>query len=180
MVGKALCAMMEYFGTDRRLVGHALKVYGFARAIGIREGLDAEKMEVLECAAALSNIGVPECLRIFGEALAEQREAMGSKVAGELLRTLDFPEEFVRKVQFLVSHQRSYTVEHGLALQILREAVAIARLDEAGAQDPTTPLEVRDRRLRTRAGREIISARFAIPPEPPRPVHSAAGESQPG
>ena len=41
-IGQVLDAMMCYYAGDPRRINHFLKVYGFAKAIGEKEGLPAQ------------------------------------------------------------------------------------------------------------------------------------------
>ena len=50
-IGDVLAAMTAYNAGDARRVNHLIKVYGFAKTIGEREGLDADTQEILEIAA---------------------------------------------------------------------------------------------------------------------------------
>lgn len=164
MVGKALCAMAEYFGTDREQINRSFKVYGYVRAIALREGLRADKLVATECAAILHDIGIPESQRIFGANNVHYHELMGVKVAEELLLGLEFPQDLVDQILFLVGHHHSYGTEGGLPLQILMEADALVGLDEGRLEKP--PEQLRDDLFQTRTGRELLNSAFGIPPPP--------------
>lgn len=170
MLEKALNAMLEYYGTDRSRINHAMKVWGFARIIGMRERLAPELMEVLECAAALHDIGIPESIRVFGSVKAEYQQIMGAKVARELLHSLHLPGEFIERVVYLVAHHHSYGMHGGILLQILFEADTLAALDEGHMPGNPEPEQVRETIFRTGCGREIINTIFGIQPAPPAPV----------
>lgn len=166
MVGKALCAMAEYFGTDHERIGHSLKVHGYARAIALRESLSAEKTEVLECAALLHDIGIPESLRIFGSSRDKYRELMGIKVADVLLSGLNFPRDIMDEILFLIGHHHSYGTDGGLPLQILFEADTLVNLHEGTLSK--SPEQLRNELFRTKTGRELLDAAFGIQPPPIR------------
>ena len=53
-----LAAMIEFDAGDPRRIQHFLKVHGFARLIGLAEGLDAQTQYRLELAAAVHDIGI--------------------------------------------------------------------------------------------------------------------------
>lgn len=163
MIGTALCAMLEYFGTDLMMVSHSLKVHGYVRAIAVRERLKAEKLPALECAAVLHNIGVPESLRIFGSSRDQFQERMSVKIAGELLGGLRFPQEQLEQILFLIGHHHSYAVDGGQTLQILFEADTLVHLEEGLLR---SPIQLRDERFRTKTGCELLNAAFGVQPPP--------------
>lgn len=51
--------MMEYDHRDVPQIQHFVKVYEFARMIGLMEGLDAKTQFTLESAAVVHDIGIP-------------------------------------------------------------------------------------------------------------------------
>ena len=57
--GLAISAMIDYLNGNLHEVEHLLKVYGYAKAIGEMEGLDARTQEILEIAAVVHDIGIP-------------------------------------------------------------------------------------------------------------------------
>ena len=167
MIEIVLRTMMEYFGQDLQKTNHSLKVYSLARTIALRERLDTEKRRVLECAAALHDIGIPESLRTYGSAKAEYQEAMGYKVASELLTTLGFSPAFIQRVVFLIAHHHSYRVDGGIGLQILIEADILVSLGE-GAMEDAIPEELLALHFRTKCGREMLQTMFGLQPQPPQ------------
>lgn len=169
MTARVLQAMMEYFGQDRKRINHALKVYGFARTIALRENLDDDKRAVLECAAVLHDIGIPESIRAYGSSKAEYQEIMGSKVGGELMASLGFEKEFIGQVCFLIAHHHSYGMDGGPLHRILIEADFLVNLDE-GNLGSADPAQILAKHFRTRTGRELIATLFGLRPGPPLPA----------
>ena len=53
MIKDIVLKMIIYFGNDIKRINHALKVYGFVKAIGEEENIDSKKLQVLEVAAIL-------------------------------------------------------------------------------------------------------------------------------
>jgi HD superfamily phosphodiesterase len=60
-------------------VNHLLKVYGFAKTIGEREGLDADTQEILEIAALTHDIGIRNSERNTATA---RRASAGGRPSG--------------------------------------------------------------------------------------------------
>lgn len=171
MIAKVLQSMIDYFGQNRQNTSHALKVYGFARTIALSEGMDSEKCEILECAAILHDIGIPESIRLFGSDKGEYQEAMGRKVADELMSSLGFRRRFIDQVTFLIAHHHSYSVDGGLALQILLEADALVDLDEDNLRK--RPREQLEGVFCTRTGQDLFCALYGQRPKA-LPLESAS------
>lgn len=155
MTGKAICAMIEYFGPHAEWTMHSMQVYGLARTIALREHLDAEQMAILECAAALHDVGIPESLRIFGSATWEEHTVMGAKVAAELLDALDFPVREKEDIVFHIRYHHDAAVYPRKTLQILFDAERIVDL-----LDSTTNmiLQLPYMPLYTDTARELLNA----------------------
>lgn len=154
--------MVEYFGVDLAQTYHALNVYSLARVIGLKEGLDEHKMQILECAAVLHDIGKPESLRIYRSTVGKYQEIMGRKVGSELMASLGYPQDVIQAVCFLIGNHHSYDVDGGPSLQILIEANMLARFQRAG-RDRQALEEIRRQYFRTQTGSELYTTMFSLP-----------------
>ena len=67
-------------------INHFLKVYAYARTIGIREGLPAETQTILEAAALVHDIACPLCREKYGNTNGKHQEREGMVLAEEFLR----------------------------------------------------------------------------------------------
>lgn len=159
MTQKVMQTMIEYFGADRQSAYHALKVSSFCRIIAIGEGLESERVEVLECAGALHDIGKAESIREYGNATAEYHEIMGGRVARELLEGLGCPWDFVEQVLFLITHHHHYGMDGGISLQILIEANLLVLLDGGEPLSPT-PDMIKAEYIKTKTGQELMNTMF--------------------
>ena len=56
-----IAKMIEFYGGNAKDIGHFLKVYAFAHAIGVLEELDASTQDTLEIAAIVHDIACPLC-----------------------------------------------------------------------------------------------------------------------
>lgn len=72
--------MITYFGHDIKRINHALKVYGFVKAIGEEEIMDSEKLQVLEVAAILHDIGIKESERKYNSTSGSYQEIEGPPI----------------------------------------------------------------------------------------------------
>ena len=121
-IGDVLAAMTAYNAGDARRVNHLIKVYGFAKTIGEREGLDADTQEILEIAALTHDIGIRNSERKYGSSAGRYQELEGPPEAEALLSRLGYPAPFVERVCWLVGHHHSYGSIQELDHQILVEA----------------------------------------------------------
>jgi len=62
-------------------INHFMKVWGFARTIGLEEGLDPAVQETLELAAIVHDIACPLCRSRYGEANGKHQELEGGPLA---------------------------------------------------------------------------------------------------
>ncbi len=120
--GLAISAMIDYLGGDRHQVEHMLKVYGYAKAIGEMEGLDARTQEVLEFAAVVHDIGIPRAIEKYGSDAGPYQEELGPAEARKLLEGIGCDEALIARVCTLVGRHHTYTGVDGLDLRILLEA----------------------------------------------------------
>ena len=115
--------IIGYHGTDAALTEHMLKVYGYAQTIGTLEGLDADLQAVLEAAAIVHDIGIPESLRKYGSAAGNYQEKEGPPVVIEAMKTVGgFSQDEQERICYLVAHHHTYENVAGLDYVILLEA----------------------------------------------------------
>jgi len=101
-IAKIRAAMEEYFGDDRRRIGHALKVADFAEKILRHETGDRE---LVLAAAFLHDIGIHEAERKHGSTAGELQEIEGPPIARRILSSLGYEKAFVEEVcEIITSH----------------------------------------------------------------------------
>ena len=86
--GLAISAMIDYLNGNLHEVEHLLKVYGYAKAIGELEGLDARTQEILEIAAVVHDIGIPRAIEKYGSDAGPYQEELGPAEARRLLENI--------------------------------------------------------------------------------------------
>jgi len=122
--------MIDYFGSDVRRINHALKVHGFACAIGFGEELDSPAMEILEMAAVLHDIGIPVAEAKYGSCIGKYQEMEGPPLAREILQQLKVNSETVERVCYLIGNHHTYSKIDGIDFQILVEADFLVNIFE--------------------------------------------------
>ena len=76
-IEKLLTAMMEYDHGDVPRIQHFVKVYEFARMIGLMEGLDSKTQFTLESAAVVHDIGIHISEQKYGSSSGKYQELEG-------------------------------------------------------------------------------------------------------
>ena len=120
--GPAISAMIDYLNGNLHEVEHLLKVYGYAKAIGEMEGLDARTQEILEIAAVVHDIGIPKAIEKYGSDAGPYQEELGPAEARRLLTDIGCDEKLIERVCTLVGRHHTYTDVDGLDCRILLEA----------------------------------------------------------
>jgi HD superfamily phosphodiesterase len=132
---KLTAAMVEHEAGCPRRVGHFLKVWGYAKAIGELEKLDADTQRVLETAAILHDVGIRASLEKYGSSSGKYQEQEGPGIARAMLVSLGFAESVVERVCYLIAHHHTYSAIDGLDYQILVEADFLVNMHEEEMSD---------------------------------------------
>lgn len=160
---KLLDAMIAYYSGDPARSQHFMKVYAYAKLIGLEEGLDPRTQHILETAAIVHDIGIKASEEIHGKGICDgkKQEKYGPPIAAQMLRELGEPEDVVERVAFLVSRHHTFEGVDGPDWQILLEADYVVNAYEEGASESairTTLVKV----FKTSAGKKLLSAVFAL------------------
>jgi uncharacterized protein len=143
-ISDLLMAMIAYDAGDARRIQHFVKVHSFARLIGLREGLDADTLFILEAAAIVHDIGIKVCEAKYGSCSGKLQEAEGPVIAQEMLERLGCDAAVVERVCYLVGHHHTYTDIVGPDYQILVEADSLVNLYEDGRSRATCEAVLRN------------------------------------
>ncbi len=148
--------MVAYNAGDLRRVNHLLKVYGFAKTIGEREGLDTRTQEILEIAALTHDIGIRNSERKYGSCSGEHQQQEGPAEARALLYALGAEVDIIERVCWLIAHHHTYTDIQGMDYQILVEADFLVNAFE-DEMDEDAIRTVREKLFRTNTGIELMN-----------------------
>lgn len=132
--GKLIWEMIQYYDRDPKRVGHFLKVYGYAKAIGEAEALSPQLQQILETAAIVHDIGIRASLKKHKSSAGPYQEREGPPLAKAMLEKLKYPPELIGRVCYLVGHHHTYTNISGLDYQILVEADFLVNMEEDGME----------------------------------------------
>ena len=170
-IGAVIGAMIDYNYGCPELINHALNVYAFAKGIGEREAIGADKLEILETAAVLHDIGIRISEQKYQSFNGKYQQIEGPPIARGILEPLGFSPELIDRVCFLIAHHHEYDAIDDVDYQILVEADFLVnifqeRMDDDGIR------AVRENIFRTKAGIEFLDNLFLR--EPPAPSLFAA------
>lgn len=147
-------AMIAYDAGDPMRIHHFLKVYTFARLIGLEEGLDPHTQFILEAAAVVHDIGIHKAEAIYGSSHGKYQEALGPAEADTLLTGLNWPRDVIDRIMYLVGHHHTYANIEGPDYQILVEADFLVNLYE-DELPPAAQKRAYETIFRTAAGKRL-------------------------
>lgn len=128
---KALSSAMEgYFGSDAKRIKHAKRTAEYAEMILTAEA-DADPNVVL-AAAILHDIGIKNAEAKHGSADASYQEEEGPPVARDILKKLDYSEDFIRDVCDIVAHHHHPRPVETANFKVLYDADQLVNAEESG------------------------------------------------
>ena len=158
-VSRVMENMIAYSNGNMHDISHFLKVYAYARTIGIIEGLPQRQQMILETAAIVHDIACPLCRAKYGNADGKHQEEEGGALTRELLGGLALPEDVISRVVYLVEHHHTYTNVDGMDYQILLEADFLVNADE-GKMDRKAIETTLEKVFRTATGSSLLSSMY--------------------
>ncbi len=162
-IGDVAAAMVRYNAGDARRVNHLLKVFGFAKMIGEREGLDEQTQEILEIASLTHDIGIRNSEQKYGSCSGALQQIEGPPEAREVLASLGAEESMIARVCWLIAHHHTYLDIQGMDYQILVEADFLVNAFE-DELDEDAVRTVRERIFRTKTGTELLNLLYFYAP----------------
>ncbi|MDD6659138.1 MAG: HD domain-containing protein [Eubacteriales bacterium] len=126
-------AMIEYFCGDAKRIQHLIKVHSFSKLIGEGENLDEHTMFILESSALVHDIGIKISEEKYGDSNGKHQELEGPAEAEKVLKKLNYANEDISRICYLVSHHHTYDNIDAVDLQILIEADFLVNLFEDNA-----------------------------------------------
>ena len=158
---KLILRMADYDRGMPELIQHFLKVHQFARLIGSREGLSERELHILETAAIVHDIGIVPSLRVYGDDAGKHQEELGPAQAEQMLASLGYEQDVIRRVSLLVSRHHTYTDILGMDHQILIEADFLVNLFENHASHEAIS-RARETIFKTDTGKTLLCAQFGV------------------
>ena len=134
-IGKVATAMMQKNAGDLKRIEHSLKVYGYARNLGLSERLSDELQEIVELTGLLHDIGIHVAEMKYGKCTSKDQEIEGPSIALEILSALDFSKTVIDRVCFIISKHHTFTAVDGVDFQLLVEADFLVNSSEDRMSD---------------------------------------------
>lgn len=161
MKNRLINKMIQYYSGDPKRIQHFMKVHSFAKLIGEMEGLDLNRLEILEAAAIVHDIGIKPAEEKFGNCNGKLQEQEGPKIAESFLLEMGYEQELIARVCYLVGHHHTYTDIDGIDYQVLVEADFLVNmyedeLDEMAIKSAYTKI------FRTESGKAVCREMFEL------------------
>lgn len=161
LIATLLDKAIAYDSPDAQRIAHLVKVHGYARSIGLLEGLDGTALLTLEAAAVVHDVGIKVCKQKYeGLCSGDLQELEGPPIARALLGELPFSPSVVERVAYLVGHHHTYTDIQGLDYQILIESDFLVNLQEKITPRETF-IQVYEEIFHTETGKRFFRNMFA-------------------
>jgi hypothetical protein len=161
IIPRVTAAMIAYYAGDVRRIGHFLTVYGYAKAIGELEGLDAPTQEILEVTALMHDIGIKASLDKYGKYTPADQEREGPPVAGAMLEELGYDAARTERVCRLIGRHHTYTGIDGPDCQILIEADFLVNFDGLSMGEDAIR-KVKENIFKTKTGLAFLTDIYGI------------------
>ena len=159
ILSRLLSRMTAYSNGNFHDINHFLKVWAYARAIGLQEQPPPEVQTTLEAAAIVHDIACPLCREKYGSTHGPYQEAEGAVLAAEFLQDSGLSQSVIDRVVYLVGHHHTYTGVDGADYQILLEADYLVNAEESG-YTPEAIRSVRETVFKTAAGTALLDSLY--------------------
>lgn len=122
-LARLMRAMIKYDCGDVPRIQHFVKVHNFAATIGVAEGIDDEKLFVLEAASILHDIGIHPAEAKYGSSMGKYQEELGPDEACKVLSEVGgFTHKQIERICWLIAHHHTYDNVKDIDHRILLEA----------------------------------------------------------
>lgn len=148
--------MISYYAGDVRRINHFLKVFSFAKSIGELESLEDDTQYILEIAAIMHDIGIKVSEKKYNSSAGNYQEIEGPPVAKKILTKLNFDENLIDRICFLIGHHHTYNNIDGIDYQILIESDFLVNIYEDEIE-VTQVKTIKDKYFKTKAGIEFLT-----------------------
>ena len=153
--------MYRYYSGEPDRIQHLIKVHSFALQIGREEGLDQRTLQILETAAIVHDIGIKKALEKYGSYNGEYQELEGPPEAKTILEKLNYPQDIIERVCYLVGNHHSFYEIDGADYQILIEADFLVNMYESNMSRDSM-LSVMREIFRTKTAKQICKLMFIL------------------
>ena len=116
---KLIGEMIDYFGDDKKRINHTLKVLDYARKINEKE--DGNPI-IVEAAAILHDIGIPEAERKYNSSAGNYQEIEGPPIANGILKEFNLDDNDIFHICRIIANHHSDKEIDSIEFQIIWDA----------------------------------------------------------
>lgn len=147
--------MTSYFKGDQKRINHFIKVHSFAKLIGEEENLDKETMFILETSALTHDIGIKKSEELYSRNDGKIQEKLGPDEAEKMLRNLNFDNNVIDRVKFLIAHHHTYSNIDSMDYQILVESDFLVNICEDNLSKDSA-MKIKEKIFKTQTGKKLL------------------------
>ena len=159
MINKLFISMTDYFKSDQKRINHFIKVHSFAKLIGERENIDEKSLFTLECAALTHDIGIKKGEELYSRNDGKIQEQLGPDEAEKMMKKLNFHQDVIDRVKFLIANHHTYKSIDSIDLQILVEADFLVNACEDNLSGETA-VKLGEKVFKTNTGKQLLENLF--------------------
>ena len=159
MINKLFISMTDYFKGDQKRINHFVKVHSFAKLIGETENIDEKSLFILECASLTHDIGIKKGEELYNRNDGKIQEQLGPKEAEKMMKNLDFQQDVIDRVMFLIAYHHTYKSIESIDLQILVEADFLVNTCEDNLSRETA-VKLGEKVFKTNTGKQLLKNLF--------------------
>ena len=159
MINKLFISMTDYFKGDQKRINHFVKVHSFAKLIGETENIDEKSLFILECASLTHDIGIKKGEELYNRNDGKIQEQLGPKEAEKMMKNLDFQQDVIDRVMFLIANHHTYKSIQSIDLQILVEADFLVNTCEDNLSRETA-VKLGEKVFKTNTGKQLFKNLF--------------------
>ncbi|MGM9969219.1 MAG: HD domain-containing protein [Anaeroplasma sp.] len=160
-LNKLCLEMIKYFSGDPKRIQHFIKVHSFAKFIAEGEGLDKNKIILIETLAYIHDIGIKQAEAKYNSSNGMLQEKEGPDEARKILGQLNYSECDIERICYIISHHHTYSMIDDIDFQILVEADFLANFYEDRLSKDNILL-CYDKYFKTETGMNICEMMFNI------------------
>lgn len=155
MINRLFLAMTDYFKGDQKRINHFVKVHSFAKLIGESENIDEKTLFTLECASLTHDIGIKKGEELYNRNDGKIQEQLGPKEAELMMKSLNFQQDVIDRVMFLIANHHTYKSIDSIDLQILVEADFLVNTCEDNLSRETA-VKLGEKVFKTNTGKQLL------------------------
>jgi len=127
--GQIVKLLVDFFEKDFKRISHAIEVLKYA--VKIAEEKSGYDFDILVAVALLHDVGIKPSEAELGYNNGKTQERYGPPIAEQLLRSICFPDEKIKKICEIVGNHHSTSRYDYVELKILKEADKIVNKNES-------------------------------------------------